>query len=474
MRERGAFGAGRFSLIAFSIIFAMPHRPNSFHASPYLLLTLTVLFWSINWVIGRAIAGHVTPFAFTFIRWFVAVVAMMPFAWKELVASWPAIRRHWKTVAWLGIWGTGPYNVFTYMGLQYTTTTNGVMLNSAVPVMIIVLGWLFYRDTITRVQGLGVAVSLLGVLTILARGDPSVIASLSLNKGDLILIVGVVFWAAYTIFLRMKPAGDSRARAGRLAARSWADTRGHRSSSYEMFFMGGHIEWTPATIGAMLYVGVFPSFVAYVFWNRAVAEVGSNVAGIFMHLMPVFGTLLAWIFLDERLHGFPPRGNRIDPGRHHAHDREGAAQCPSRDPSKEAEREMELILWRHAEAEDADGGDDLERVLTRGGIKQADRMAAWLDARIDDDWRILVSPARRTLQTVEPLERAFDVSDAIGTGTSPAALLRATGWPDGQAQRPGGRAPAHAGRGRRGAARRGRRRDVRAQGLDLVVCDPHS
>jgi len=93
---------------------------------------------------------------------------------------------------------------------------------------------------------------------------------------------------------------------------------------------------------------------------------------------------------------------------------------------------MELILWRHAEAEDADGRNDLERVLTRRGTKQASRMAAWLDARIDDDWRILVSPARRTLQTVEPLERAFDVSDAIGTGTTPAALLRATGWPDGK------------------------------------------
>ncbi|MFZ3321221.1 MAG: DMT family transporter [Usitatibacter sp.] len=281
----------------------MPHRPNSFHASPYLLLTLTVLFWSINWVIGRAIAGHVTPFAFTFIRWFVAVLAMMPFAWKELAESWPAIRRHWKKVAWLGIWGTGPYNVFTYMGLQYTTTTNGVMLNSAVPVMIIVLGWLIYRDTITRMQGLGVAVSLLGVLTILARGDPSVIASLSLNKGDLILIVGVAFWAAYTIFLRMKPAEipglalvASCAVVGTVLLVPLV--------AYEMIYMGGRIEWTPATMGAMLYVGVFPSFVAYVFWNRAVAEVGSNVAGIFMHLMPVFGTLLAWIFLGERLHAF--------------------------------------------------------------------------------------------------------------------------------------------------------------------------
>ncbi|HEY2629941.1 MAG TPA: DMT family transporter [Usitatibacter sp.] len=281
----------------------MPQRAASFHASPYLLLTLTVMFWSINWVIGRAIAGHVTPFAFTFIRWFLAVLAMMPFAWKELRASWPAIRRHWKTIAWLGIWGTGPYNVFTYMGLQYTTATNGVMLNSAIPVMIVVMGWLIYRDTITYVQGLGVGVSILGVLTILARGDASLIASLSLNKGDLILLVGVAFWAGYTIFLRTKPA-EIPGLAFLAACAIVGLALLVPVFAYEMLFMNGHIEWSPATMGAMVYVGIFPSFVGYVFWNRAVAEVGSNVAGIFMHLMPVFATLLAWIFLGERLQAY--------------------------------------------------------------------------------------------------------------------------------------------------------------------------
>ncbi len=93
---------------------------------------------------------------------------------------------------------------------------------------------------------------------------------------------------------------------------------------------------------------------------------------------------------------------------------------------------MELILWRHAEAEDDTGTGDKARALTRKGGKQAERMAAWLDKRLDDDWRILVSPAKRTLQTVEPLGREFEVSEAIGTGTSPVALIRATGWPDGK------------------------------------------
>ncbi len=277
------------------------------HASPYLLLTLTVLFWSINWVIGRAIAGHVSPLAFTFIRWVGAVAIMLPFAWREIRAQWPAVRRHWKLIAWLGFWGTGLHNVFAYAGLQFTTATNGVILNSSVPIMIIVVGWLIYRDTITRIQALGVAISLAGVLAILTRGDLVVLASFSLNKGDLIVLTGMVFWAAYTVFLRMKPR-----EIGGLAMLTCCSVVGVclllPLFLAEMIFFGGHVEARPATLAAMAYVAIFPSFVGYVFWNRAVAEVGSNVAGIFMHLMPVFGSILAWIFLGERIELFHVAG----------------------------------------------------------------------------------------------------------------------------------------------------------------------
>jgi drug/metabolite transporter (DMT)-like permease len=279
----------------------MPRR--TFHASPYLLLSCTSLFWSLNWVIGRAIVGHVSPFAITFIRWLVAVLVMLPFAWPEIRAHWPEIRRHWRTVAWLGFWGTGLHNAFAYVGLQYTTATNGVILNSSIPVMIIVLGWLVYRDTITRLQALGVGVSLLGILVIVCRGDASVLATLSLNKGDLIVLAGMIFWAAYTVFLRMKPA-----QIPGLAMLACCGCFGvallFPLFAFEMLFLDGRVEFTFATVSAMLYVGIFPSFVGYVFWNRGVAEVGPNVAGIFVHLMPAFGALLAWLFLDERIEMF--------------------------------------------------------------------------------------------------------------------------------------------------------------------------
>lgn len=283
----------------------MPRGP--FHTSPYLLLSLTSLFWSLNWVIGRAIVGHVTPLSLTWIRWIVAVSAMLPFAWPGIRAHWPVIRRNWKVIAWLGFWGTGLHNAFAYVGLQYTTATNGVILNSAIPILIILLGWLIYRETITRLQSLGVAVSLAGILVIISRGDLAALAQLRLNQGDLIVLFGMVFWAAYTVFLRMKPA-----ELPGLVLLACCGMVGICLLTplmlLEMTLLGGHIEFSPATVAAMFYVGIFPSFVGYVFWNRGVQEVGPNIAGIFVHLMPAFGAILAWLFLDERIYLFHVAG----------------------------------------------------------------------------------------------------------------------------------------------------------------------
>jgi drug/metabolite transporter (DMT)-like permease len=271
---------------------------KSFHASPYLLLTLTSLFWSLNWVIGKAIVGHVTPLTLTFIRWLVAAVALLLFAWPQVRAHWPMVRRHWKFILRMGFWGTGLHNAFAYVGLQFTTATNGVILNSSIPILIILLGWLVYRDSLTRLQSLGVVISLAGVLAVLTGGDLTVLAQLELNKGDLIVLAGMVFWAAYTVFLREKP--EELPGIVLLACCACVGVLLLAPLMLlEFAFFEGHVEFTLATVGAMLYVGLFPSFLGYIFWNRAVAEVGSNVAGIFVHLMPVFGSILAWMFLGE-------------------------------------------------------------------------------------------------------------------------------------------------------------------------------
>lgn len=271
--------------------------------SPYLLLSVTALFWSLNWVIGKAVVGTISPLFLTFIRWVIAVAAMMPFAWPLIRDHWPVVRANWKPIALIGFWGTGLHNAFAYVGLHYTTATNGVILNSSIPVLIILTGWILYRDTITRVQALGVVVSLAGVLSVLTGGDLRLLATLTLNKGDVIVIVGMVFWAVYTVLLRLKPA-----ELPGLALLACCGVVGvvllAPLAAAEFLFWGGSVALTPASFAAMLYVGIVPSFLGYVFWNRAVAEVGSNVAGIFIHLMPAFGSLLAWMFLGERIRAF--------------------------------------------------------------------------------------------------------------------------------------------------------------------------
>jgi drug/metabolite transporter (DMT)-like permease len=280
----------------------MPFSHRRFWLSPYLLLALTVLFWSGNWVIGRAAVGAIPPVALAFWRWSIAVLFMLPFALPQMRRDWPAIRANWKSVLLLAVLGTGYHNLFSYLGLQYTTATNGVMLNSSIPVFIMALGWLFFGQRIARVQLIGVGISLAGVLAIIVRGDPALLARMQLNFGDLILLAAMMQWALYTLALKWRPQGISALAflctcaiigvVAMLPAYAWE------------LAAGKSIQWSLPVAGALFYVGLFPSLLGYIFWNRGVHEVGPNIAGLFVHLMPVFGSVLAWLFLDERLYWF--------------------------------------------------------------------------------------------------------------------------------------------------------------------------
>lgn len=271
--------------------------------SPYLLLSLTAFFWSANWVIGRATVGQVPPVALAYWRWVLAVLFMLPFAWPHLKRDWPAIKRHWKVLAGLGVLGTGYHNLFSYLGLQYTTATNGVMLNSAIPVFIVTLGVVFFGQRIAALQLLGIAVSLAGVLTILGRGDLALLAQFQLNGGDLILLASMVQWAFYTLALKWRPPGVSSL-AFLCVCATVGVTAMTPAYAFDAFVLGASIQWSWPVVGALFYVGLFPSFIGYVFWNRGVEAVGPNISGLFVHLMPVFGSLLAWAFLGERLYLF--------------------------------------------------------------------------------------------------------------------------------------------------------------------------
>ena len=267
--------------------------------SPYLLLTLAPLFWAGNWIVGRGFAPEIPPMAMTFLRWLFAMAILAPFAWPHLRRDWPVVRANWKTLVFLGAIGVGTHNALAYLGLNYTTATNGVILNSFIPVMIITFSWLFLREVLSPVQLAGVGVSLAGVLAILSQGSLAALASFRLNGGDLLVILSMAMWSTYTICLRWRPAGLHML-SFLFVLMVVGDLCVLPFFLGELAF-GRHMTVTPANVTALFCVALFSSVLAYISWNRGVEKVGASVAGLFVHLMPVFGVLLAWLFLGERL-----------------------------------------------------------------------------------------------------------------------------------------------------------------------------
>jgi len=267
--------------------------------SPYLLLTLTPFFWACNWIIGRGLHSDIPPMAMTFFRWFFAILILAPFAWPHLRRDWPALRARWKTVLFLGAVGIGTHNGLAYLGLNYTTATNGVILNSFIPVMIITLSWVFLRERLSPLQVLGVAVSLTGVLAILSEGSVDTLLSLRVNVGDLFIILSMLLWSIYTIALRWRPTGPN-VLSFLFVIAIIGDLCVLPLMLGEMA-LGFHVHWTWTNLAALVSVSLFSSVLAYVFWNRGVDELGASVAGLFVHLMPVFGVVLAWLILGEQM-----------------------------------------------------------------------------------------------------------------------------------------------------------------------------
>jgi len=285
---------------------AQPSARSRLHASPYLLLSLAPLFWACNWVVGRWLHHDIPPMGMTFFRWLFAAAILAPFAWPHLRRDWPRVRHHWRVLLGLGAIGIGTHNALAYLGLNFTTATNGVILNSFIPVMIVTIAWVFLRERLRAPQIAGVAISLAGVLAILSQGSLAQLLAFRLNVGDLWVILSMAMWSVYTIALRWRPEG--------LHPLSFLFILAVIGDACVLplwlgeMALGRHMVWTWTHLAALLSVALFSSVLAYIFWNRGVEQVGAQVAGLFVHLMPVFGVVLAWLFLGERMEPFHVAG----------------------------------------------------------------------------------------------------------------------------------------------------------------------
>lgn len=265
---------------------------------PYVLLTLTSLFWAGNAAVGRAVADRIPPVALSELRWILALLVILPFAWPAIREELHIVRQNFWRLVLLAVTGIAAFNSMLYWSLHHTTVVNATLMQSTGPLMIGLWSLMLFREPLTRRQFAGILVSLAGVAVVVCEGDVARLAALRLNVGDLVIVVAVAVYALYSALLRTRPPMTSLSFLAvifALGAAVLAPLTVAEAMSGATF-----APLAPLSLAAVAYVAIFPSIVAYLCFNRGVQIIGANRAGPFLHLIPLFGALLAVVFLGER------------------------------------------------------------------------------------------------------------------------------------------------------------------------------
>ncbi|MDT8759966.1 DMT family transporter [Sphingomonas psychrotolerans] len=271
-------------------------RPQT---AAYCMLALVMLLWAGNSIVARAVHDAIPPFFLALLRWTGALLAITPFAIHHVREDHAAIVRNRAVILLLGLLGVAAFNAFLYSGLRYTTASNGMLLQAAIPALVLLVDFVIFRVRAGVGAMAGVALSTFGVVIIVLQGHLTALSQVTFNRGDALILGGVLTWSFYTSLLRLRPKLHALSFLAvtfaigvvamlPLAATEWAEIAAMR--------------WTPQVIGAVFYVALLPSVVAYGLFNAAVASVGPASAGQAITLMPLFGALLAAAILGEQLH----------------------------------------------------------------------------------------------------------------------------------------------------------------------------
>jgi drug/metabolite transporter (DMT)-like permease len=264
---------------------------------PYLLLCIAALCWAGNAIVGRLAVGHIPPVTLSFLRWALAFLIVLPFAWKHLVHDWRALRGGLGIMIVISVTGIGAFNTLQYWALEYTQALNTLLLQSAGPLIVAIWSLILLGVRITLAQAFGVVLSLIGVLVILLHGDLTTLTSVEFNKGDVIFMVALVIFGFYSVMTLKRPAMHGLSFA--------AFTFGCGAACliplviWEMLSRPLMALNVPNLLSVM-YVAVFPSTVAYLCWNRGIHLIGANRAAPFFHMVPLLGSAMAMVFLGER------------------------------------------------------------------------------------------------------------------------------------------------------------------------------
>ena len=264
----------------------------------YVFLVLAVLFWSGNFIFGRYISSSIEPVQLSFYRWFFVMVLFLPYIiinYKNLILG---LKKDALLLIVFGSLGIAGFNTFLYYGLQTTTATNALLINSSTPIFIIIISSFIFKTMITKVQTFGVVLSTLGVLYLILKGDINHILELVFNPGDFWILLAALDWALYSVLLKFKPKELSSFEFLIITT-----VIGVIILFFVFIFQDFGFEFNfvenKDVLYSLIYIVIFPSILSFYFWNRAIIEIGASKAGQSAHLMPIFGALLAYIFLDE-------------------------------------------------------------------------------------------------------------------------------------------------------------------------------
>lgn len=275
--------------------------------APQAGLIAATVFWSGNFVVGRALRGEIEPLALNFWRWLIAALVLAPFVWRALVVQWPTIRAHGGYVFVLGLTGLAVPHTCSYVALQTTSPVNALLILILMPVFVALGAWRFFGQPIARLQWAGIALAMLGAASILVRWDLDVIMNLQFNRGDLWMLPAVLCSSAHTLLLKKTPAGATQ---GPLLLASMIAA---------LLIMAPAVVWMGADAlaavagvwASALYVGVFASAAAFFLWNRGVSRVGPERAAPLMYMMPVYASALSALFIGEGVQGYQLAGGAL-------------------------------------------------------------------------------------------------------------------------------------------------------------------
>ena len=274
------------------------NQNNKFFIAAIYLVCAT-LFWAGNFIVGKtASINEIPPISLNFYRWLVAWLILLPFTFRELIKKKNYILNNIGFFIVLGITAVTIFNSALFYSLKFTQVISGVLMISTVPVMIIFISSLLKIEKTNFFQIIGVGLSLTGVLFIITKADIGLLKNLDFNRGDLIMIIAMLSWATYSALLKKKKYDLSQISLLQVVI------------SFGVIFliplyfidmnMGNSIKLEKPFFLILTYVVLFPGLASFFFWIKGVALIGANRSGVFLHLMPIFGAVMAMIIFDEK------------------------------------------------------------------------------------------------------------------------------------------------------------------------------